>query len=401
MGISTPTPIQAQTIPPLLEGKDVVGQACTGSGKTLAFGLPMMEYIEPANHWVQALVLVPTRELATQVATVLDELGKADRIRTVVLVGGRSLGPQETALRRGAHIVVGAPGRVLDMINRGALKLDRVIFMVLDEADEMLDRGFMHDVKNILSHCPPPAKRQSALFSATHPDWVEKTSAQYLHEPVRISIIPAAADKPKIEHVAHEIPEGERFVVLRSFLDSRDGSVIVFARTKHGVKKLAKQLIALGYPVDALQGNMSQNARDRVVAQFRSGQIKVLVATNVAARGLDLEGVTQVINYELPETAELLTHRVGRTGRMGRSGSAITLVAPSDRSRWAELERDLGHKVRREAWVGPVSTTPRRTADLPMVTPRRPAPVHVAPRQTAPSPAPSSAKRGETLRRLR
>jgi ATP-dependent RNA helicase DeaD len=385
MGITTPTPIQAQTIPPLLQGRDVVGQACTGSGKTLAFGLPLMEYVEPANQWTQALILVPTRELATQVATVLDELGKADRIRTVVLVGGRSLGPQETALRRGAHIVVGAPGRVLDMINRGALKLDRVVFLVLDEADEMLDRGFMHDVKNILSHAPPPAKRQTALFSATQPDWVERTSAQYLHDPVRVTIQTTEEDRPKIEHLAIEIPEGDRFQALKSYLDTRDGHMIVFARTKHGVKKLAKQLIALGYPVDALQGNMSQNARDRVVAQFRSGAIKVLVATNVAARGLDLEGVTQVINYELPETSELLTHRVGRTGRMGRSGSAITFLAPSDRPKWNELERSLGHKIKKQAWVPPVGEV-RRPIELPQVVQRPPAPVHVAPRRPMDAP---------------
>lgn len=369
MGITAPTPIQAQTIRPLMEGHDVIAQACTGSGKTLAFCLPLMQYVDPAKSFVQALILVPTRELATQVASILEDLGHADHIRTTVLVGGRSLGPQESSIRRGAHIVVGAPGRVLDMINRGVLKLDKVAFLVLDEADEMLDRGFMHDVKQILSHAPAPSKRLTALFSATQPDWVDRSSAQFLHQPVRVKIETTEAMKPKIEHVAQEIAEGARYDMLRKLLDERDGSGIVFARTKHGVKKLAKQLAACGYPVDALQGNMSQNARDRVVDQFRKGGIEILVATNVAARGLDLEGVTLIVNYELPETAELLTHRVGRTGRMGKAGTAVTLVAPSDRSHWADLERTLGHRLPRRPMPPEASLRRGPNTAAPFISP--------------------------------
>ncbi|MBT9582173.1 DEAD/DEAH box helicase [bacterium] len=373
MGIHSPTPIQIQTIPPLLAGKDVVGQACTGSGKTLAFGLPLIEYVEPGLRAVQALVLVPTRELANQVGEVLDTLGKADGLKTAVVVGGRGLGPQEQAIRAGAQIVVGAPGRVLDLIKRGSLSLKKVTFLVLDEADEMLDRGFMHDVKAILSYAPPPSKRQTALFSATHPEWVDKSAAQFLYQPVRVKVDPAPESRPKIEHVVHEIPEGARWDALRKLLDDRDGLSIVFTRTKHGAKKLAKQLATVGYPVDALQGNMSQNARDRVVQQFRSSQIEIMVATNVAARGLDLDGVTQVINFELPETAELLTHRVGRTGRMGKEGMAITLVTPTDRSKFAQLERAFGQRIQRQVLALPVNmTVPPRPPVVAVAAPVRP-----------------------------
>lgn len=347
-GIQQPTPIQAQTIPPLLAGKDVVAQACTGSGKTLAFGLPLIEYVDPKVRGVQALVLVPTRELANQVGEVLGALGAADGIRTVVVMGGRGFGPQEAALRSGAQVVVGAPGRVLDLLNRGTLNLSKLSFLVLDEADEMLDRGFLKDVKAIVAKAPPPNKRQTALFSATYPDWVEGSAQPFLYQPVRVTVETTEALKPKIDHVVFEIAEGSRPSALKHLLDRRDGLTVVFTRTKHGAKKLARQLGEQGYPVQALQGNMSQNARDRVVAEFRQGAVEILVATNVAARGLDLDGVTQVINFELPETAELLTHRIGRTGRMGKSGTAVTLVTPTDRSRFLQFERALGQKLRRE-----------------------------------------------------
>ena len=351
MGVTIPTPIQAESIPHLLAGKDVVAQACTGSGKTLAFGLPLVEFVDPRRKEVQALVLVPTRELATQVAEVLQHVGAPDGLKVCTLMGGRPIGGQAQALKSGVHIVVGAPGRVLDHIKRGNLSLKTVSFLVLDEADEMLDRGFMPDVKSILSYAPPPNKRQTAMFSATHPGWVNEVSAKFTYEAVHVKVDPTPAQQPKIDHVAQEIPEGMRMEALRALLDTRDGMAIVFTRTKHGAKKLAKQLAGLGYPVDALQGNLSQNARDRVVASFRSGVVQILVATNVAARGLDLDGVTQVVNYELPETSELLTHRIGRTGRMGKAGTATTLIAPSDKQKFAQLQRNLTHKIRRAVWT--------------------------------------------------
>src|SRR2546421_623879 len=294
MDIETPTPIQAEAIPHLLAGRDLIGQARTGSGKTLAFGIPLVERLDPDERRVQALVLTPTRELATQVGAVLEQLGRGRRLRTTLIYGGRAFGPQEAALRDGAQVVVGAPGRVLDLIRRGNLKLQGVRYLVLDEADEMLDRGFAPDVERILAHVP--RERQTALFSATVPPWVHETGARHLRQPVTVRVDPAPEDVPPIEHTVYDVPEGGKLQVLKTLLDARgDGSTIVFGRTKHGVKKLGRQLEGLGYPVAALQGNLSQNARDRVMADFRSGAASILLATNVAARGLDIETVAQVI----------------------------------------------------------------------------------------------------------
>ncbi len=347
MQITTPTPIQRTTIPLLLEGRDVLGQARTGSGKTLAFALPMMEFLDPAQPWVQALVLAPTRELAAQVASVIDELGRADGIRAVQVFGGRSINAQVAQLK-GAQVVVGAPGRVLDLAKRGSLQLGKVEFVVLDEADEMLDKGFAPDVERILAMLPKD--RQTALFSATMPDWVLSASRKHMHEPEKVSV-----DRPEvpanIRQLAYWVAPEQRMDVLRTLLDRRpDGSTIVFGRTKHGVKKLGRILEKLGYPVGCLQGNLSQNARDRVMADFRAGKIGILVATNVAARGLDVDHVELVINYELPESSELLTHRVGRTGRMEREGTAITLLTDAEAAKWRTLQRGLGRKIESVAW---------------------------------------------------
>ena len=329
MGISDPTPIQAAVLPLLLDGRDVIGQARTGSGKTLAFALPLIEVVDPQLSAVQALVLTPTRELAVQVAGVIEELGAPRGLKTLMISGGRAFGPQRDQLRRGVHAVVGTPGRVLDLLNQGAIWLDRVRFLVLDEADEMLDRGFAPDVERIIARTTPD--RQTALFSATVPSWVKQTASKHLHDPETVTIVPEPGEVTQIEHLAFEIGANDKMQVLQDLLDHRgDGSVIVFGRTKHGVNKLARRLQADGYPVAALQGNLSQNARDRVMDDFRNGQVPVLVATNVAARGLDVTHVAQVINIELPESPELLTHRIGRTGRMGRQGQAITLLGPED-----------------------------------------------------------------------
>lgn len=349
MGMTTPTPIQAATLPPLLAGNDLIGQARTGSGKTLAFGIPLIERIDTSLRGVQALVLTPTRELATQVGGVLVELSRGRQIRTTLIYGGRAFGPQEAALRAGAHVVVGAPGRVLDLLRRGTLDLGRVRYLVLDEADEMLDRGFAPDVERILARIP--RERQTALFSATVPPWVGETGAKHLRQPITVRIDTRPEDVPAIEHTVYDVPAGAKLDVLKSLLDARgDGSTIVFGRTKHGVKKLGKQLELLGYPVAALQGNLSQNARDRVMEDFRRGTTRILLATNVAARGIDVESVEQVINFDLPESAELLTHRVGRTGRMGRRGRAITLLAPEDGAKWRQLERSMVRKLPRQSW---------------------------------------------------
>lgn len=396
MGIETPTPIQADALPHLLAGRDVIGQARTGSGKTLAFGIPLVERINPRERAVQALVLTPTRELATQVGGVVDALGAARGLRTVLIYGGRAFGGQEQALRQGAQVVVGAPGRVLDLIRRGTLHLDHVRYLVLDEADEMLDRGFAPDVERILAHIP--RQRQTALFSATVPPWVHETAQRHLTNPVVVQIDTRPEDQPKIEHVVYEVPEGIKLDVLKQLLDARgEGSTIVFGRTKHGVKKLGRQLEGLGYPVAALQGNLSQNARDRVMEDFRSGAVRILLATNVAARGIDVDSVEQVINFDLPESAELLTHRVGRTGRMGRQGRAITLLAPEDGPKWRQLERTSGRSLPRLRWRDEYATRPPAFADepaafqqpavsrpRPTLTPERP-PVAASAERSAPA----------------
>jgi ATP-dependent RNA helicase DeaD len=375
-GITEPTPIQAEAIPALLDGHDVIGQARTGSGKTLAFVLPMVERADPVTRGVQTLVLVPTRELAIQVGAVLAPLANTRRLRHTLLYGGRSLGPEQRALRS-AQIVVGTPGRTLDHLRQGNLSLDRLSFFVLDEADEMLDRGFAPDVERILAHAP--STRQTALFSATLPAWVATIAARHVDDAVTIEVDAETPAPPEIEHVVYDVAPESKLGALRTLLDRRGTHpVIVFGRTKHGVKKLAQRLEALGYPAAALQGNLSQNARERVMAGFRSGAVPILLATNVAARGLDVPGVGQVINYELPESAEWFTHRVGRTGRMGRRGQAITLLTPEDSAKWRQIEKMLGRKLARQPWA---------TADSGHMTDTGPAPAGAeAARRPAASP---------------
>ena len=281
MEIETPTPIQAQSIPPLLEGRDVIGQAYTGSGKTLAFGLPLVERMDAGEKCVQALVLCPTRELAQQVGGVLKQLVARTGIHSTVVFGGRAIGPQQDAIRRGAQIVVGTPGRILDHLNRRSMRLDRVRFLVLDEADEMLDRGFGPDVERILARTSN--ERQTALFSATTPTWVHKVSAKYLNDPVVIQVPPGDDEGPDIDHVVYEVWDGDKFAVLRRLLDEEtSGATLVFGRTKHGVRNLCSKLARLGYPVDELQGNLNQQQRDRVLRKFREGNTPILVATLLA-----------------------------------------------------------------------------------------------------------------------
>ena len=346
MGISGPTPIQEKSIPHLLEGRDLIGQARTGSGKTLAFAVPMVEKCDPSVRRIQALVLVPTRELAIQVAEVTEALASSRRLRVTLLYGGRSLVPERAALRNGAHIIIATPGRTLDHIRQGTLDLRSVRFMVLDEADEMLDRGFAHDVETILGETP--SERQTALLSATMPDWVARTAAKHLDDPVTVEVDADLQSLPTVDHLVYNVQKSDKIEVLQDLLNQRSGApVIVFGRTKHGVKRLAKQLDGMGFPVGALQGNLSQNARERVMKEFRSGDAPILVATNVAARGLDIEGIEQVINYDLPDTELLFTHRVGRTGRMGRSGEAVTFITPDEERKWREIERGLGRRFKR------------------------------------------------------
>ena len=349
MNISVPTPIQEKSIPHLLEGQDLIGQARTGSGKTLAFAVPLAEQCDLSVRQVQALVLVPTRELAIQVSGVMKALATAQGLRVTLLYGGRSLRPEYAALKNGAQIIIGTPGRTLDHLRQGTLDLRYVRFLVLDEADEMLDRGFARDVEAILSRTP--SGRQTALLSATMPEWVGKTAKKYLRNPVTVKVDADLQALPTVEHVVYTIQKSDKIEALKTLLNRRDGApVIVFGKTKHGVKKLAKKLDTLGYPVGALQGNLSQSARERVMLDFRSGAAPILVATNVAARGLDVEGIGQVINYDLPDSEQLFTHRVGRTGRMGRSGEAVTFITSDEERKWREIERGLGRRFVRKSW---------------------------------------------------
>jgi ATP-dependent RNA helicase DeaD len=358
MGIRTPTAIQERAIPLLLGGRDLVGQAQTGSGKTLAFGLPLMERCDGQQRQVQALVLTPTRELARQVGEVLTALGKGAGMKVALVYGGRPFAQQEAALAGGAQVVVGTPGRVLDHLKRGTLQLKRLRMLVLDEADKMLDQGFAPDVERILAQTP--RSRQTALLSATIPDWVERISARHLVEPEVLLSDRADGSEPDIDHVVVEAYTEDKFQVLQRLLDEpAEGATLVFGRTKRGVHNLGRRLQALGYGVAVLQGNLDQKARDRALEQFRSGRVPILVATNVAARGLDILHVERVINYELPETHELFTHRVGRTGRMGRTGRAITLVSAADLSKWQAIERGLGRRLPRVSASGEPAPLPQ------------------------------------------
>ena len=351
MKISAPTPVQAGAIPALLAGRDLVGQSATGSGKTLAYGIPLVERVARNKRVAQALVLVPTRELAVQVNAVFSQLAMSRRgLCTVLLVGGRPYAGQISALGYGAQIVVGTPGRVKDHLQRGSLVLDQLRMCVLDEADQMLDIGFAPDIEGILA--TTPETRQMALFSATIPDWVAKLEEKFLKDPLHVMITPAEGEQSTIEQITYQVPQGQKIEALCTLLRSAQGeSSLIFGRTKYGVERLGKQLSDLGFTVGTLHGNKSQRAREEVLTAFRRGHVQTLLATNVAARGLDIHGIYQVINYELPESSELFTHRVGRTGRMGRQGKAITLLVPSELPRWRRMARALGQAVALQRFV--------------------------------------------------
>ena len=337
--ITTPLPVQAEAIPPLLAGRDVVAEAPTGSGKTLAFLIPMVERL--AGHrrdgGARALVVAPSRELANQIGAVLRGIDKG--LRVAMVYGGVGYGSQLNALRYSPDVVIGCPGRILDLASQGKANLSAVEYLVLDEADEMLDQGFAPDVERIIAMTPGdgPRRRQTVLTSATMPAWVQRMIDRHLVEPAIIRV--AMQGEPTLEHAILHMERANKVDTLSRLLRRHDGSALVFHRTKHGAKGLARDLNARGHRSVELQGNLSQNARDRAVAMFRSGQADVLVATNVAARGLDISGVAVVVNYELPETPQWLTHRVGRTARNGAAGRAFTFLTREDAEKWRKLRR--------------------------------------------------------------
>ncbi|GAB4155595.1 MAG: DEAD/DEAH box helicase [Roseiflexaceae bacterium] len=346
LGYEEPTPIQQQTITRMLAGVDVIAQAQTGTGKTAAFALPIIEQVDPAIHAPQAIVLAPTRELAVQVAEAFHSYGKHHRVSVLAVYGGQPIERQLRALDRGVQVVVGTPGRVLDHLERGSLDLTGVRTFVLDEADEMLDMGFIEDIESILQRTPE--QRQIALFSATMPGPIAALAQTYMRTAERISIGTRQMTVPQIRQVYYEVGPRDKFEVLARILDfETPPSTIIFCRTKSEVDALGERLTTRGYPAETLHGDLSQIQRDRVMGRFRTGQVELLVATDVAARGLDIDHVSHVVNYDIPIDPEVYVHRIGRTGRAGRTGSAITLVTPRERRLLQTIARATGSTIER------------------------------------------------------
>ncbi len=340
LGFEEPTPIQEQAIPELLAGHDMIGQAQTGTGKTAAFGLPLLQYLDPENDEVQAVVLTPTRELCIQVTQALRAYAEHLEVEIVAVFGGAPIRSQQSQLRSGAHVVVATVGRMMDLMSRRSLVLTAARYVVLDEADEMLDLGFIEDVEKILRMCP--SGRQTALFSATMPPPIKKLAEGYMYDPTTIRITPKKLTVDAIEQAFVEVPAKEKAERLVELLKIEEPEqAIIFTRTKIGAAKLEKTLKDRGLDVKALHGDMSQGSRDGVMIAFKDHRVKLLVATDIAARGLDIEHVTHVINYDVPNSSEVYVHRIGRTGRVGRTGRAITFVTPAQRDEIGRIERDV------------------------------------------------------------
>ncbi|MBI3998844.1 MAG: DEAD/DEAH box helicase [Armatimonadetes bacterium] len=340
MGWTEPTPIQAKVIPHLAAGRDVAGQAQTGSGKTGAFAIPMVERLDRDTRAIQALVLAPTRELALQIADVVRDLG-GQKVRVATLYGGQPIERQLAALRGGVHVAVATPGRLLDHMNRRTVRLDGVRFLVLDEADRMLDMGFLPDVEQIIRQTP--RARQTALFSATLSPEIGDVATRHMRDPVWVRVATPSPTVSTVTQYYLEVAEQDKVRALRLLLTSGDvPSALVFRRTRRGVDRLAKTLKERGIAVQVLHGDMTQGARLRALQAFATGKARVLIATNVAARGLDLPEISHVINYDMPEDPETYIHRIGRTARAGRSGEAITFVGQYDLEAFDLLQRRLG-----------------------------------------------------------
>ena len=347
-GYASPTPIQEKAIPLALEGHDILGLAQTGTGKTMAFGLPMIDLIKGnsekrAAKSAKALILAPTRELVNQIAENLLPMVRSLSLRITKVVGGQSINRQVMALAKGTDVLVATPGRLIDLLDRGDVTLSSTRFLVLDEADQMLDMGFIHDLKKIAPRLATP--RQTMLFSATMPKQLEELSRSYLSNPKRVQVAPPGKTADKIKQSVLFLDKPQKQKKLREILsDDLGGLSLVFARTKRGAERLSKDLIADGYNAASIHGNKSQGQRDRAIKAFREGTVTVLVATDVAARGIDIPGVARVINYELPNVAESYVHRIGRTARAGREGEAISFCSPDERS----LLKDIEKLIKRE-----------------------------------------------------
>ena len=345
----TPTPIQTEAIPLILSGRDVLGLAQTGTGKTAAFGLPLLQKLaetgaQAGPRTMRALILAPTRELAIQIDESLKTYGRHLKLRHAVILGGVNQNKQVAALRHGVDILVATPGRLLDLVNQKHVVLGAASFLVIDEADRMFDMGFIRDVRKIVGHLPK--KRQSLLFSATMPDEVAHLVQEILHQPARIAITPKVVTAEKVEQRIYFVEQQAKRGLLHDLLrDPQMKRVIVFTRTKHGANKVADQIEKAGHAADAIHGNKSQGARQRALENFRSGRSRVLVATDIAARGIDIDDVTHVINFELPNVAESYVHRIGRTARAGTGGVAISFCDSSERAFLRDIEKLIKQRL--------------------------------------------------------
>ena len=345
MGLTQPTPIQLKSIPAIVEGRDVMGLAQTGTGKTAAFGLPMLTRLikygkKPEPKTCRALILAPTRELATQIAQNIDAYAEGTPIRSFRVVGGASINVQTERLSRGVDVLIATPGRLMDLIERRAISLEATTYLVLDEADQMLDIGFIHTLRKIARMLP--RDRQTLLFSATMPKLMEELADTYLTDPLRVAVNPPGMAAKAIDQGVHFVNQGDKAALLAEYMSKHTNELaMVFGRTKHGCEKLAKLLEKWGFAVAAIHGNKSQGQRERALAEFRKGETRVLVATDVAARGLDIPQVAYVYNYDLPNVPENYVHRIGRTARAGRDGTAIAFCAPAEIGELRAIEKTM------------------------------------------------------------
>jgi len=386
-GYVEPTPIQTQAIPSVMEGRDVMGLAQTGTGKTAAFALPILHRLMQGERGhVRALVVAPTRELAEQIHESIVALGKQTRIRSVTVYGGVNINPQIDKLKRGVEVVVACPGRLLDHIGQGTIDLSRLEVLVLDEADQMFDMGFFPDIRRILKQLPP--KRQTLLFSATMPDEIRKLAHEVLTDPVTVQV-GNTAPPVTVSHALYPVEQHLKTPLLLELLHHTDTeSVLIFTRTKHRAKRLGEQLEKAGYKAASLQGNLSQNRRQAALDGFRDGTFQILVATDIAARGIDVSQVSHVINYDIPDTAEAYVHRIGRTGRAAKSGDAFTLVTSEDGVMVRTIERKLNASIERRTVEG---------FDYKVPAPRKDAEFARPPRQPMPGRKPQGDKKNNPL----
>ena len=360
LGFDQPTDVQTQAIPEILKGKDVVGQSQTGTGKTAAFSLPILEQIDVEQTAVQALILTPTRELAQQVAEAIKTFSHDRALKTLTVYGGQSIERQMQQLKRGVQVIVGTPGRIIDLLNRKALRFDTLRYVVLDEADEMLSMGFIDDVREILRQAPE--QRQTACFSATMPRQIQDLINQFMDNPVRLKVDQPKGSPKQIQQRVYKVPRGwNKIQALKPILAVEDPeSALIFVRTKRTANEINQQLQANGYSVDEYHGDLSQIQRERLVQRFRNNQVRLVVATDIAARGLDVENLSHVINFDLPDNVETYIHRIGRTGRAGKDGIAVSLSLPRDRHTLRQIEGRMRQRLN-------FLSIPKRASFLPLV----------------------------------